>query len=226
MIRSDRLKARLSARNASQADLARAIGVTPQAVSKMVSGETTDTPKLFQIASFLATTPEYLSGASDDAELSALSDRRQPFHGAPLERDPEMVVVAGIDLDFGLGAAFMDQEIVEHQAERLHFPRAWLRSITTSSPDQLYWTRGVGDSMEPTISDGDVILIDRSKVGSTFGDLYWAFAYGQTGMIKRLRPMPDGSVKILSNNASVPPETAYDGELNIFGRVVAVVKRL
>jgi len=51
-------------------------------------------------------------------------------------------------------------------------------------------------------------------------------AYGQTSMIKRLRPMPDGSVKILSDNASVPPETAYVGEVHVFGRVVAVVKRL
>lgn len=137
-----------------------------------------------------------------------------------------MVEVAGIDLNFGLGAAFMDSEIVEHQAEPLQFPRAWLRQITTSPPEQLYWTHGVGNSMEPAIADGDVILIDRSKVGSTFGDLYWAIAYGQTGMIKRLRPMPDGSVKIMSDNPAVPPEIAYDGELHIFGRVIAVVRRI
>lgn len=137
-----------------------------------------------------------------------------------------MVEVAGIDLNFGLGPAFMDQEVIEHMVAKHPFPRAWLRQITTSPPDQLYWTRGVGDSMEPAIGDGDVILIDRSQVGSTFGDLYWALAYGQTGMIKRLRPMPDGSVKILSNNPAVPPEVAYDGELHIFGRVVAVVRRL
>lgn len=139
---------------------------------------------------------------------------------------PALVDVAGIDLNFGLGGAFMDQDIIEHQAERLQFPQSWLRTITTSPADQLYWSRGVGNSMEPAISDGDVILIDRSKVGSSFGDLYWAIAYGQTGMIKRLRPMPDGSVKILSDNPAVPPEVAYDGELHIFGRVVAVVKRL
>ena len=153
-----------------------------------------------------------------------VGERRLPFKGAPGSDD--LVEVAGIDLNFGLGPAFMDNEIVEHQAEKLQFPRAWLRQVTTSPADQLYWTRGVGDSMEPAIGDGDVILIDRSQVGSTFGDLYWALAYGHTGMIKRLRPMPDGSVKILSNNPSVPPEVAYDGELHIFGRVVAVVRRL
>ncbi|MFN3990017.1 MAG: helix-turn-helix transcriptional regulator [Erythrobacter sp.] len=140
--------------------------------------------------------------------------------------EPEMVEIAAIDLNFGLGPAFMDSEIVEHQADTMLFPRDWLRSITRSPPERLYWAKGLGNSMEPTIGDGDVILIDRSAEGSTFGDLYWAIAFGQTGMVKRLRPMPDGSVKILSDNPSVPPEIAHDGELHIFGRVIAVIRRL
>jgi len=137
-----------------------------------------------------------------------------------------MVSVSRINLDFGLGPAFMDSEVVEAQAEKLLFPLDWLRAITTSSPDQLYWARAKGDSMRPEIDEGDVILIDRSAVGSSFSDLYWAIAYGQSGMVKRLRPMPDGSVKILSNNPGVPAEIAYDGELHVFGRVVAVVRRI
>lgn len=137
-----------------------------------------------------------------------------------------MVDVRQIDLSFGLGAAYMDTEIIEDQAETMSFPIAWLKMITPSPPELLYWARGMGNSMEPTISDGDVILIDRSQVDVRFGDLYWAISYGQIGMIKRLRPMPDGGVKILSDNPAVTPETAYDGELHVFGRVVAVVKNL
>ena len=187
-------------------------------------GRTPGADKAVQIADTLGVAIDWLltgrgskSGAFyAPADLAAHYDRRAA----------NQVEIASIDLNFGLGAAFMDQEVVEYQVEKMQFPGDWLRSITSSPPSQLYWTRGVGNSMEPAISDGDVILIDRSKVGSTFGDLYWAIAYGQTGMIKRLRPMPDGSVKILSDNPSVPPEVAYDGELHIFGRVVAVVKRL
>ena len=226
MIIGARLKERIDAARTSQAALAGAIGVTPQAISKMVNGSTTDTGKLYQIARFLQTTPEYLTGESDSPQIGLAKDDRLGFRGFPSEVNANIVEVASIDLNFGLGAAFMDQEVVEYQVEKMQFPGDWLRSITSSPPSQLYWTRGVGNSMEPAISDGDVILIDRSKVGSTFGDLYWAIAYGQTGMIKRLRPMPDGSVKILSDNPAVPPEVAYDGELHIFGRVVAVIKRL
>lgn len=155
-----------------------------------------------------------------------LADRRLPFQGFPPERDSGNVEVAYIDLRFGLGGAIMDQDILEHQAEMQSFPRAWLRLFTESAPSQLYWARGQGDSMEPKIRDGDLILIDRSQVSGGFGDLIWAISYGQTGMVKRLRQMPDGSVKIMSDNQSVPPEVAYDGELHIFGRVIAVIGRL
>lgn len=192
----------------NQTLIAKLTGMTQPSIGRLISGETRETGKLLELARALGTSPEYLVGETDDPDPSKVGDGRLAWKGPPVDAD--MVAVAGIDLNFGLGPAFMDQEIVEHHAEKLHFPRAWLRQITTSPSDQLYWTRGVGDSMEPAIGDGDVILIDRSQVGSTFGDLYWALAYGHTGMIKRLRPMPDGSVKILSNNPSVPPEVAYD----------------
>lgn len=214
-------------------------GLASTTISRPMSGAATTRISTTTLDKLRARFPDF-PGWDERLQSSASRDRRLPFHGAsadegrllprratkPASAAADMVEVAGIDLDFGLGAAFMDQDVIEHQAERMPFPRAWLRQVTNSDPAQLYWTRGVGNSMEPTISDGDVILIDRSKVGTTFGDLCWAIAYGQTGMIKRLRPMPDGSVKIMSDNPAVPAEVAYDGELHVFGRVVAVVKRI
>lgn len=211
----------------SQSLLGSMIGTSQASIQRIEAGETRKPRNLLGLARALRTSPEYLVGQTDDPgpDLQYLVEQVVPY-GRPPGPAAGMIEIAGIDLNFGLGAAFMDQEIVDTQVEQMEFPAAWVRQITTSPADQLCWTRGVGNSMEPTINDGDVILIDRSKVGSTFGDLYWAIAYGQTGMIKRLRPMPDGSVKILSDNPAVPPETAYDGELNVFGRVVAVVKRI
>jgi len=201
------------------AAVAKRAGVAVSTVNRPFNGSATNRLGRSVLEKLQQAFPDFPGWAAE-----RLAGRRLSFQSAP--QNDGLVDVAGIDLNFGLGAAFMDQEIVEHQAERLQFPAAWLRQITPTSAEHLYWTTGVGNSMEPAIGDGDVILIDRSKVGSSFGDLYWAIAYGQTGMIKRLRPMPDGSVKILSDNQSVPPEIAYDGELHIFGRVVAVVRRL
>ncbi|MEO6360611.1 MAG: S24 family peptidase [Sphingomicrobium sp.] len=106
------------------------------------------------------------------------------------------------------------------------FSRTWLRQITTTPPDELYWARGRGNSMAPTINEGEPCLIDRREQSPRDADLIWAFSWGDIGAIKRLRPMPDGTVKLLSDNPAVPSETAHGSEIHIFGRVVAVVKNL
>lgn len=218
-----RVRSLASARNFSAKSLGDALGIPSSSASNYWTGKRPwPLESITHLADIVGTDLDHLlrGGPAETVRARLKNWMQRSGSGAGV------VEVAGIDLNFGLGGAFMDQEVVEYQAERLEFPQSWLRTITTSPADQLYWSRGVGNSMEPNIGDGDVILIDRSKVGSSFGDLYWAIAYGQTGMIKRLRPMPDGSVKILSDNPAVPPEVAYDGELHVFGRVIAVIRKI
>lgn len=221
MIRGDRIRDLLRDGNQSQADLARAIGVSPQAISKMIKGGTTETAKIYQIARFLGTTPEFIEGETNDPTLV-------PSVGlpsaAPPERDPDDVEIDSIDLAFGMGGTFLDSDAVE--VEKLRFSRKWLRQFTSAPPSMLCTTRGMGDSMMPTIHDQDVVIIDRSQrtwVGG-MADKIWAGVFGGVGVIKRLRPMPDGSVKISSDNQLVRDEIAADGDLFIVGRVVAIVK--
>lgn len=220
MINAKRLKERIAAANKIQADVAREIGVSPQAVSKLVSGETQETSKLYQIARFLKTTPEYLTDESD--EPTAANSLVDPADNDD-DNDEDSVEVDEIDLRFGMGAAYLDTPV---NVEKRRFSRAWLRSFTHSAPHHLVWTHGDGDSMDPTIRSGEVILIDKSQRNPRMGDGIWALTFGEVGMIKRLRPMPDGTVKIFSDNQLVPPELATDGELYVIGRVVAVMRRL
>lgn len=227
----ERLQAAMDRARLNQSQLAEQVGIKQPSIGRLLSGETKTTRALERIARVLDTTSAYLTGETDNpgaSEFTATREARESLARQLASRserqNDDLVKVAEIDPKFGLGGAFMDEHAVP---EMRTFSRAWLRQITTSPPDELYWARGRGDSMEPTIGDGDVCLIDRSETSpEKFGDTYWAIAYGHTGMIKRLRPMPDGSVKILSNNPSVPPETAYEGELHVFGRVVAVVKKV
>jgi phage repressor protein C with HTH and peptisase S24 domain len=159
------------------------------------------------------------SGSERSAGPSTTNFDRPP--ASSTTRD--LVQVPEIDPSFGLGAVFMDEAAAP---EMRTFSRGWLRQITTTPPDELYWAAGRGNSMAPTIEDGEPVLIDRRQQSPRDADLIWAFAWGDIGAIKRLRPMPDGSVKILSDNPAVPPESAHGSEIHIFGRVVAVVKNL
>lgn len=140
-----------------------------------------------------------------------------------LDDGQDTVELDEIDLRYGLGGTFISGHI---SSEKRLFSRAWLRSVTSTAPEHLFWAVGDGDSMEPTIRTGEIILIDRSQITPHSGDGIWAIAFGEIGMVKRLRPMPDGSIDILSDNQVVPAVKAVDGEVHVIGRVIAVVRRL
>ena len=158
------------------------------------------------------------------------------LEGGPLPSDPppaavpeppaapdaiDMVGIQHIDMAYGLGATFA----VDHpEVDVLQFPKAWIQTITHSPPAMLTWTRGKGDSMEPTIRDGDLVLLDRSQRALTERDAMWAFTLGEEAAIKRLRRQGD-RCQIFSDNASVPVDEQNLRDMNIVGRVVFVGSR-
>ncbi|WP_227698524.1 LexA family transcriptional regulator [Sphingomonas hengshuiensis] len=137
--------------------------------------------------------------------------------------DLDLVPVHEIDLAYGMGGTYSDSEHV--QAEVLHFPRPWLERITRTPPSQLTFARGRGDSMVPTLMDGDIILIDRSQRTIHEQDAIWALNVGHIAMIKRIRIMRD-TITILSDNDRVPDAVASEDEVNIVGRVIFIGRKL
>jgi phage repressor protein C with HTH and peptisase S24 domain len=190
-------------------------GISTSMLSDYLKGKVPGSDKAVRIAEAL--------GVSIDWLLTGRDRPRVAETRAPYRAGGDLVEVPEIDPSFGLGAVFMDEQAAP---EMRTFSRAWLRQITTTPPDELYWAAGRGNSMFPTIGDGEPVLIDRRQQSVLDADLIWAFSWGDIGAIKRLRPMPDGTVKILSDNPAVPPDTAHGSEIHIFGRVVAVVKNL
>ena len=60
MTLGNRIKESLEARGATQVALAEAVGISKQAVSALISGASTKTSNLFEIASFLGVDPTWL----------------------------------------------------------------------------------------------------------------------------------------------------------------------
>lgn len=161
-------------------------------------------------------------------QASIVGDRRLPFkHEAPDTLQPaaseDLVMVREIDLTFGMGSTYLDVPVTE---EMHSFPRAWLRRYTRAAPDKLFFAQGMGDSMEPTLYDSDLLLIDASQRQLNMAEKIWAISYADCGMIKRLRPVPGGGIEIWSDNKAISAFTAHDGEMEIIGRVVAVQRKL
>jgi len=220
----DRLRALREAKGWSQSELARQAESTQPSINRLEAGGTDHPRNLMQLARVLGTSPEYLTGETDDpASGTTLSDQQPGVSGLASEPDPDTVVLSQIDMRYGLGGSYFDTPVVEAKRQ---FSRAWLREFTHTAPEHLFWALGDGDSMEPTIRSGELILIDRSHDTPRTADGIWALAWGDIGMVKRLRPLPDGRVEIHSDNPFVPLSIAVDGEIHLVGRVVAVMRRL
>lgn len=217
-----RLEWLIQDRRTNQSALAREIGISQPSVGRLISGETRESGKILELARALKTSPEYLVGETDDDAPSARVIVVAP--GEFADNDGDTVEIDNINLSYGMGGSFLDTTHVD--VEKVKFSRSWLSQFTMTPPHLLCSATGIGDSMMPTIHDRDVVIIDRSQTAPEMGDKIWAGVFAGLGIIKRLRALPDGSMRISSDNQLVRDEIAADGELFIVGRVIAVVKRL
>ncbi len=229
MVLGDRIFELLHALDISQSELANRVGVKQPTINRLIKGQQDGSKHIHNIAKELGTTVEYLTGETNDPSHRTSTSNADELNLASdlIIKQNEIVkslaAIKRIDLNFGMGATYLDNPVEENIE---YFPVQFLRSYTNAKPSDLMWAKGSGDSMNPTISDQDLLLIDSSQNHITMADKIWAVAYGEIGMIKRLRPMPDGSVKILSDNLQVPDDIAVDGELHVLGRVVAIVRKI
>jgi phage repressor protein C with HTH and peptisase S24 domain len=213
----------LDATGLSQAELARRVNVDQSTINGLIRGSARSSRHLHKIARELGTTWEYLTGETNDPGPDAGKARAQPIADVPEESD-DTVEVTALDVAYGMGGTYIDDAQVG--SEKVKFSRSWLRHYTDAPPEMLFVAQGIGDSMWPTIHDTDTVIVDRSERVPRMADKIWAMAFGDVGMIKRLRPRPDGTMVILSDNPQVPEDRATDGELFIVGRVVAIVRKV
>lgn len=218
-----RIAERLAAKKMSQAELARQVGLDQSTINSLVRGHSRSSAHLHKIARVLDVSVEYLEQETDDPSPNLLTERQVPYRVNKPEPRPDVVEIDEINIAFGMGGAFQDEPL---QVDKLPISRRLLARYTKSEPEHIFSAIGIGDSMYPTIHDRDLVFVDRSQTTPRMKDQIWALAQGEIGMIKRVRPMPDGSLVLLSDNPNVPNDVAYDGEVHVIGRVVAVLKNL
>ena len=101
------------------------------------------------------------------------------------------------------------------------FRTDWLREEGLD-PKRLNVISVMGDSMEPSLADGDIILIDRRESKPRPGGIY-VLNYEGNLLVKRLQPLLNGGFKIISDNPRYEPETVQAEQMEqvrIIGRVV------
>lgn len=124
----------------------------------------------------------------------------------------------------GHGAITHSEQIVDYLA----FRGEWVRNALGVSQKDLALISVKGDSMEPTLSNEDLILIDMRK-GCVEDNAIYVLQHNGDLLVKRIQRKLDGSVVVKSDNPRYDPETLNQemaGRLVVVGRVVWSGRRM
>jgi hypothetical protein len=132
-------------------------------------------------------------------------------------------------LDIGASAGPGALALGEERAESaLAFQSSWIRKMASGSSEALSVIRVEGDSMEPTLSDGDPILVDTADAAERLRDGIYVLRVDDALMVKRLARSPaTRKLLIKSDNPNYPSWDGCDPEaINVIGRVIWAGRRL
>lgn len=137
---------------------------------------------------------------------------------APPPAPASTILVPRLKLGASAGAGAHAGE--EQRAGQIGFERTWLRKLA-ASPDALSIIQVAGDSMIPTLGDGDDILVDRGDGAERLRDGIYVIRMDDALMVKRLAMRPAQRLSVLSDNPAYPGWPDVDAEtVAVIGRVV------
>jgi transcriptional regulator with XRE-family HTH domain len=208
------MKAMLANAGMSQSELADRMGVTRQAVSKWVNLGVlpTDKDRIVKLAEVLGVTPEQLL-FGDGVNSSTVITQ---------EDGEDYVLIPHLDVKGSCGRG--DENPHRPLVKLMKVAKEWLRiHAPFASINHLHIILADGDSMEPTIKNGDLLLVDTSQ-REIRSDAVFVFRYQDEVFVKRMQRISHG-LRILSDNPAYPPFEILGEDtegLSVIGRVYTV----
>ena len=146
--------------------------------------------------------------------------------GPPVEAYTNLVTVPWLSVgaSAGPGSLADDEQTKAHFA----FDPKWLRTIGAGDPKRMSIIRVEGDSMEPTLTDGDEILVEATGEKDRLRDGIHVLRMDDALVVKRLALNPAGRrVSVTSDNPAYPswPDCPIKS-VEIVGRVVWAGRRI
>ncbi|MBE1528804.1 hypothetical protein GGC65_003260 [Sphingopyxis sp. OAS728] len=172
-------------------------------------------------------------GEQDRARIAAYLGVSEAMLGGPVQRvatpartrGPGMILVPKLAIGASAGAgASVDGEAVEGEVA---FDPKWLRDLG-ADPRALSIIRVEGDSMAPTLDDGDDILVDGGDAAARLRDGIYVLRMDDVLMVKRVARAPgQGRISVISDN---PHYRSWDNlpmaSVQLVGRVVWTGRRV
>lgn len=203
---SQRLAALMEAKEISVKALADYVGVSTVAVRKWLNkGDVPRGDRLIKLCEILGVTPAFLVFGDDTARPQTV------------RADDGSIAVPYLDVEASCGGGLAAPD----HLSLLRFVRLDPRVLSASKlnvhASGLNLITAVGDSMEPTIKNGDAVIIDVSQSEVNRDGLY-AVAFNRNLFIKRIQCLPEG-YRMLSDNARYAPiEVKSFDSIRVIGR--------
>jgi hypothetical protein len=145
---------------------------------------------------------------------------------APVAGDLISVPRLAVEASAGPGALASREEAIS----RFGFDARWLRGVA-SAPQNVSAISVRGESMLPTLSEGDEILVDRGDAADRLRDGIYVLRVEEALLVKRIALNPAGSggrrLSIRSDNPAYPDwEECDPAAVEIIGRVIWVGRRM
>jgi phage repressor protein C with HTH and peptisase S24 domain len=189
----------------SVADLARAVGVSDNAIYKWVSGR--GQPSMISLVNLAHAARVSIEWLATGEEASKSEE--------PAAESGEYVYLPRSSVRTSGGRTAQSRQVVDYLA----FKNEWLHRRVGIDPKSLLLIEAVSDSMAPTIDDGDLVLVDVRDPRLRHDGVYVLRASGDLP-IKRIQRRPDGKLIIRNDNPAYEPTVVAADSVNIVGHVI------
>lgn len=116
-------------------------------------------------------------------------------------------------------------ENYDEQSDFLDFQERLLHKVGITDTKCVEALNIVGDSMEPTLHDGNVVFVDRSRLDINRGGIFIISTPGGL-FIKRLQIKADGMIDLISDNPNYSAESIRVQDVKVLGKVVGSISEV
>lgn len=224
MALSDRLKQVRSTTGDTQKNFAKSIGVSARAWQGYEDGDNVPGGNVLEALARLGFSSDWILTGEGSMRKGEGGGEGAPKGGELSDPGRYLEVpLYNVEAHGGAGTVPGHEEVIDFMA----FRREWLARDLRSSVVDLVALFVSGDSMEPTLTSGDVVLIDKSRAARADDGVY-VLRIGEAVKVKRVQFLAGQKLKIVSDNKAYEPETIdpKKEDVKIIGQVVWCGKRM
>lgn len=159
------------------------------------------------------------SGVKYEEKQQEPEGTKETANGDTLTHAPEFTLIPFYNVEASAGGGSVIHS--EEQISQVAFRKDWIKNKGLQEK-YLAAIKAKGDSMEPTLYDGDMLLVD-TNIKEVKDDSIYIIQTDNNLVVKRLQQAINGAIYIISDNLRYQQQKIepYDAEtLKIAGRVI------